>query len=101
MAMFRDNSDVLSYLSQGDVWVDISSGKTLALSEMTSGHKHHASRWLMDRAGPILLLIEQTINQQLYRGDPGSFTLWDVLLLMDQNPKKWMKDTELYKALTA
>jgi hypothetical protein len=95
--------DLKAYLDQGEIWIvaprpGATSGPTLKIADMELDHRRKAARWLMDRSQALITIIECQTNEGLVSGDEGD-SLRDVLSLVAQNPRFWLRNTTLFKAL--
>lgn len=88
------------YLSQGDVWLTSRRERGFALvSDMNVGWRAQSSQWLERHAMPLISLVETERTVRLMDGDVN-VSLSDILDLVSENPKTWIRGTALYRALT-
>lgn len=91
---------VKHYLSQGLVWMTSRNERGFVLvPDMDAGYRAQAALWLERHAMPLIMLVETEMHTDLIYGE-GYSTLSGVLDHVAQNPKTWIRTTELYKALT-
>lgn len=92
-----DNMTLVEYVNQREYWYATDDG-LIEITKMTDGHRALAARWLMTHATPIISVIESAYHESI-AAQEGKFTLSDILGLMAQNPRQWMQNTLLYRAL--
>lgn len=85
------------FIDQSDYWCSTEEGLT-EIRNMTDGHRALAARWLMTHATPIISVLECSYNESII-ADERQHTISDILALMAQNPRTWMANTPLYRAL--
>lgn len=95
--------DLRAYLDQGEIWISAGPkpgepGPTLKISEMDLEHRRKAARWLMNRSHALITIVECQTNEGILSED-GDDSLRDVLSLVAQDPRYWMRNTTLFKAL--
>lgn len=91
---------VMQYVSQGLVWMTSRNERGFVLvHEMDAAYRAQAALWLERHAMPLIMLVENEMHTDLIYGE-GASTLSGVLDHVAQNPKTWIRTTELYKALT-
>lgn len=95
--------DLKDYLDQGEIWIVAPragsiTGTSLKIADMDLDHRRKAARWLMDRSQALIMIVECRTNEGLLSGD-GNDTLQDVLSLVAQSPRFWMRNTALFNSL--
>ena len=95
--------DMRSYLSQGELWIAAgsksdTSALVLKISEMNHDHRRKAARWLMNRAQALITIVECQTNEGILAADVSD-DLSDVLSLIAQEPRAWLRNTPLFTAL--
>jgi len=95
--------DLRAYLDQGEIWISAGSkpgepGLTLKISDMDLEHRRKAARWLMNRSHALITIVECQTNEGILSED-GDDSLRDVLSLVAQDPRYWIRNTALFKAL--
>lgn len=96
--------DLRSYLDQGEVWITAGPrpgepGTTVKIKEMDIEHRRKAARWLMNRAQALITVVECQTNEGVVSDDGDS--LRDVLSLIAQDPRYWLRNTALFRALVS
>jgi hypothetical protein len=96
--------DLREYLDQGEIWITAGprsgeSGPTLKIKEMDIEHRRKAARWLMNRAQALITVVECQTNEGVVSDDGDS--LRDVLSLIAQDPRYWIRNTALFRALVS
>lgn len=80
------------YMHQGELWMDAEHG-LIKIVDMQPTHRIYAARWLASHAVPLISVVE------VIKGtDPAG--LGSALSLIAQNPRSWIRSTELFRALT-
>lgn len=92
-----DGMTIPEYLNQSEVWLSKQDGP-VRIDVMSDGHRALAARFLSDHATPFALLSESSMQEDIL-SDDGTSTLSDILDLMSANPKTWIRQTALYRAL--
>lgn len=90
--------DVVAYLNQTEVWFHAETGRMVQIREMEFDHRMRAARWLMDKAPGLILICETQINEDIVSGTEGA-NLADVLSLLAQSPRAWMRRRPLFQTL--
>lgn len=98
--------DLRSYLDQGEHW--IAAGRThgsvgepgnmLKIEDMDLEHRRKAARWLLAKSQALIGIVEAQTNEGIL-AENGWDVLGDVLSLVAQDPKYWIKGTPLFQAL--
>jgi hypothetical protein len=96
--------DLKAYLDQGEIWIvaprpGATTGPTLKITDMDIDHRRKAARWLMNRSQALITIVECQTNEGVVSGEEGD-SLRDVLSLVAQDPRFWLRNTVLFKALT-
>lgn len=96
--------DLRAYLDQGEIWITAGlrsgePGPTLKIESMDMEHRRKAARWLMNRSQALITIVECQTNEGIL-SDDGEDDLRDVLSLVAQDPRYWLRNTALFKALT-
>jgi hypothetical protein len=88
---------IMEYLNQDRFW--ITKNGFVEIKDMASDHRALARRWMEGHATALIGLFESAQHEAIVTGysedDIGSL-IW----LMSQNPKEWVTNTPLYKALS-
>jgi hypothetical protein len=95
--------DLRAYLDQGEIWISAGPkpgepGPILKIDDMDIEHRRKAARWLMNRAQALITIVECQTNEGILSED-GDDSLRDVLSLVAQDPRYWLRNTTLFKAL--
>src|SRR5690606_17321370 len=95
--------DLRAYPAQGEIWISAGSkpgepGLTLKLSDTDLEHRGKAARGLVNGAHAFIAIVECQTNEGILSED-GDDSLRDVLSLVAQDPRYWIRNTALFKAL--
>jgi hypothetical protein len=95
--------DLRAYLDQGEIWITAGPrngepGPTLKIADMDIEHRRKAARWLMNRSQALITIVECQTNEGVL-ADDGTGELRDVLSMVAQDPRYWLRNTALFQAL--
>lgn len=94
--------DLREYLNQGDVWISAGQngerGTALKIGDMSIEHRRRAARWLTEKAPVMIAVVEAQVNEGLVAGEGD---IRDLLSLIAQHPKYWIRNTRLFTALVS
>lgn len=94
--------DLRAYLDQDEIWITAGlrngePGPTLKIESMDLEHRRKAARWLMNRSTALITVVECQTNEGILSEETDD--LRDVLSLIAQDPRYWLRNTKLFQAL--
>lgn len=91
--------DIVSYLAQDKYWVKAGRvPEEITISRMDADHRKKAAQWLLRKSPAMINIAETHANENIISNEPGA-TLADVLSLVAQDPRQWMRSRPLFVAL--